>query len=96
MKNEAAGEDWLKGFQNRHMDINLRQPEATSIARATAFNKHNVESFNNLKDVFTRGQQIPPQNLFNLDKTSISSVQNPLKVFAAAGTKQARRITSAE
>ena len=97
MKNEEAGEDWLKGFRNRNKDISLQQPEATSLARAAVFNKHNVESFsNNITDVLTRGQQIPPYNIFNFDETGISSVQNSSKTFAAAGTKQVGRITSAE
>ena len=46
--NEAAGEDWLKGFKRRHSSITLRKPEATSRARASAFNQYNVgEFFNN-------------------------------------------------
>ena len=45
IKNEAAGEDWVKGFRNRHKHISLRQPEAISIARATAFNKHNMLNY---------------------------------------------------
>ena len=42
---EAAGEDWLKGFRKRKAGITLRQPEPTSLARAAAFNRQNVESF---------------------------------------------------
>jgi len=37
--NEMAGVDWLHGFSNRHPNIYLRKPEATSIALAMGFNE---------------------------------------------------------
>lgn len=39
---EAAGIDWVKGFRKRHPMIPLRKLEATSAARAQAFNKRKV------------------------------------------------------
>ena len=39
IRDEAAGEDWLKGFRKRKAGIILRQPEPTSLARAAAFNR---------------------------------------------------------
>ena len=56
IKNKSAGEDWLKGFRRRHKNISLRQPEQTSLARVSAFNKHNVEAFfSNFKEVLISG-----------------------------------------
>lgn len=41
-ESKRAGWDWLKGFRQRHQNIALRQPEATSAARAQAFNKPQI------------------------------------------------------
>ena len=44
-ENKEAGKDWLLGFMERHPTLTLHQPEATSMARATAFNRHNIDLF---------------------------------------------------
>ena len=97
--NEAAGEDWLKGFRRRHSSITLRKPEATSRARASAFNQYYVgEFFNNLKLVLSRneGEPISPRNIFNINETGLSTVQKPGQILAECGIKQVGRITSGE
>lgn len=96
--NEAkmAGVDWLKSFKKRNSAISLRKPQATSIARSTAFNKFNVNLFfDKLEDVMKRFE-FAPQNIFNMDETGISTVHVPVRVLAAKGTKQIGSMTSAE
>ena len=86
-----------KDLKKRKAGITLRQPEPTSLARAAACNRQNVENFfHNLREAYTRGNNICPHNIFHLDKTSVSTVQKPRQVFAQAGTKQVGRITSGE
>ena len=42
---QMAGESWLQGFMKRHPDLSLRTPTATSMSRATGFNKVKVQEF---------------------------------------------------
>ena len=44
-KNQMAGEDWLRLFIKRHPTLSIRTPQATSLTRATSFNRHNVTLF---------------------------------------------------
>lgn len=43
--NKMAGPDWYTSFIKRNSTLSLRTPQATSLSRATTFNKINVELF---------------------------------------------------
>ena len=93
--NKKAGKDWLLFFTAEYK-LSVRQPEATSLGRATAFSAHNVSLFySNLSDVMSR-HQFPPNRIFNIDETGCSTVQNPAKMIACQGTHQVGSVASGE
>ncbi|KAK9747215.1 DDE superfamily endonuclease [Popillia japonica] len=86
----------LKVLESRNPDITLRKPEATSAARAQAFNKPQVAKFFKVLEDTLQKENIDPLNIYNADESALSTVQRPQKVFATAGRKQVGAITSAE
>lgn len=93
---EIAGKGWLRMFRSRHSEISLRKPEATSLARSTAFNKQNVnEFFSKYIEVLKRNEYQPYQ-IWNIDETGLSTVQAVPKILAPKGIKQLASMTSAE
>ena len=94
-KNKRAGKDWVFLFMRRK-NLSLRSPEATSLGRATAFNKATVKVFfDNLREVMMK-YKFGPEDIYNADETACTTVQTPYKVLALKGTKQVGSITSAE
>lgn len=92
-----AGRDWIYGFLDRNKNISLRLPEYTSIARASSFNKYNVNSFFNLLGDMLKKYKFPPSRIFNCDETGVSTVPNrPSRIFSAKGKKQVGSLSSAE
>lgn len=93
---KLAGREWWFGFRSRQKDLSLRKPESTSLSRSTAFNRTNVcEFFNNLKSLYEK-YNFPPDSIFNLDETAVTTVHKPPKVISQRGLKQVGQVTSAE
>lgn len=95
-KNKSAGNDWFLGFLKRNPTLSIRSPEATSLSRATSFNRTNVgDFFNKLREVLERNN-FAPSRIWNVDETGVTTVQKPKKVIAERGSKQVGAVTSAE
>jgi hypothetical protein len=80
-----AGDKWYYGFIARHPQISLRQPEATSMARARSFCKENVTEFFTVLDKIVQQNNLNAGQIFNMDETALSTVQKPQKVLARKG-----------
>lgn len=95
-ESKKAGQEWLAGFRQRNKDISLRKPEATSAARAQAFNRPQVERFFTVLQEIVDKNKIRPFRMYNVDESALSTVQRPQKIFATTGRKQVGALTSAE
>lgn len=93
---QQAGPDWLYGFMQRHKRLSIRAPEATSLSRATSFNRVNVETFYQKLESVLAKFKFEPHRIFNLDETGCTTVQRPPNIIAQKGCKQVSQITSAE
>ena len=93
---KMAGWDWVAGFLKRNPGISLRKPEATSAARAAGFNKPVVLQFFSIYEETLKNEGISPLNIYNVDESSLTTVQKTVKIFAQTGKKQVGALTSAE
>lgn len=93
--NKMAGKFWLTHFLKRN-PLSIRSAESTSLGRAMAFNKPVVTRFyKNLKEVLDK-YKFRSDKIYNMDETSLTTVQDCTKIIAKKGQKQVGQISSSE
>lgn len=92
-----AGKKWYYAFMRRHPQLSLRKPENTSLARAQGFNKARVEAFFQMLGRIYDEEQLTPDRLYNMDETSLSTVQDgQKKIVGARGKRRIGAVVSNE
>jgi len=92
-----VGKDWVKGFRKRHPQVTLRSPEATSSARAQAFNRPNVMTFFTILQNVLQIRRFLPHRVFNVDETGPTTVQSKCSnMLSLKGRRQVDSLTSAK
>jgi transposase-like protein len=93
---KRAGDDWFQSFLQRHPDLSLRVPEATSAARAQGFNRPVVKNFFEVLEHEMAANNIQPDRIYNCDETGIQTSHRPGKIVATKGRKQVGSLTSCD
>lgn len=82
-ESKMAGVEWMRSFMSRHPRLSYRKPENTSFARASCFNKSNVDLFfKNYLEIQTK-YHFPPHKIWNTDETGVTTVLQAPKVIVA-------------
>lgn len=94
---KMAGRNWYYKFIRRHPQLVLRTPEQTSIQRAKAFCKANVDTFfANLSQMMDE-HHFEGANIYNMDESGFSTVPSKIgKVIALKGMRRVGKIEAAE
>jgi hypothetical protein len=67
---KLTGEMWFAGFMKRHHKLSLRQPELTSLARASGLNKFMVHTIFDMSENIVDENKITDSRILCMDETS--------------------------
>jgi hypothetical protein len=76
-ENKMAGAKWYYGFIAHHPEVPLRQPEATSVARARGLCKENVTESSSVLDKIVHENNLDA----GMDESALSTVQKQHRLF---------------
>jgi hypothetical protein len=79
---KPAGKVWYAGFMKRHHKLNLRQPELTSLAKASGFNEVVGNTISDVWENIVDENKMRDSSIFNVDRTSHAVLQCPEKITA--------------
>ena len=94
--NKSAGKDRIASFMKRHPTVSLRQPDDTSLDRASGFNQHGTNAVFSILEELIDENQLSATRIYNVGESRLSTVQKYQKVVALKGRHQVGAITSAE
>lgn len=80
-ESSKAEVDRFSAYMKRNPTLSIRSPEATSLARATSFNKHSVAMFFRKLDEIIRRHSLTAKDIWNVDETGITTVQTAVGVI---------------
>ncbi|XP_051244566.1 uncharacterized protein LOC127356649 [Dicentrarchus labrax] len=87
-REERAGVDWLELFKNRQ-HLSCRTPEATT-------QQHNVTVFFDQLASLMERYKFPPNRIYKMDETGVTTVQKPKHIVTQTGKKQVGAVTCGE
>jgi hypothetical protein len=88
---QHAFSGWLFSFLKRKNKLSICT-QATSLSRATSFNKHNDDMFFSNLDKYN----FQYQDIYNVDETAVTTVQKPSRIIVRKGVRQVGVVTSTE
>lgn len=93
---KIAGKKWYHKFMTDNPCLSLRIPEATSVARAKAFNKECVNKFFDKYKSILDEYKFTANQIYNVDEIGLSTVHKPSKIIVQKDKHQVGAITSGE
>jgi hypothetical protein len=83
----TAEKDFFLAFKKRNPDLALRNPKATSLMRATGFNKPQVDRFYELLLQLQEQFGFKASQIYDADETGVLTVHKNNKVLSVKGKK---------